>query len=646
MRGSGVIERATPDSEVNKWFDIRLKECRVQHDTFTYPIHHVAGQVLVKNSDFEFKNLQGSNNNGLVRCNGIWEHARGLDLVFQCRNVPLDDQLRQALQPEIREIWDGFRPRGAMEQMDVFLRLPLGAKEVDLQVEATFPESDAAESNFVSIFPIWFPYQINHLTGKLTVGRGRISLVDASGRHHKTRFACQGQGRYTNTDWSLRLNNLLVTALPVDADLLAAVPQTLASPLAQLRFEGLANVNGEITLAGAKIHNEFAPTPSTQANQAQFANRTAPNSQVQQAGFSAEAYNPPESSMAWDVRINTNQANMLVGLPLKNVFGGVRLTGIYDGENIECDGHLDLDSMTVYENQVTKITGPFRIDNQRVTAGKFVEKFSQAPGGITSLQSVEAAPAASISGILHKGVVRLDARMNNFGKNDFFVQSTLADGCIATACQEIAPDLENVSGHSFAKFQMTGDFTGTHSHRGAGSVELRDAKIYELPVFLSLLKILNVRQLTRTAFDSGNIDFKVLGERIIFERMEFIGDAISLLGDGEMNLDWDIDLNFYTVIGRNRLNIPLISKLYREGSQRSLAIKVNGKLDNPKTHSKVLPEFNDNVKQLLNAESSIANRLTTPINQPSGQTRSTRVGQNFFKQVEQLPVRIDTPWQR
>lgn len=649
LNGSCIIERATPESPINKWFDIRLNECSIKHKNFPYPIHHVSGQVLVNNLNFEFRNLLGRNNNGLVQCNGLWAEASGLDLKFQCRNVPLDDQLRQALQPEIREIWDGFRPRGAIEHLNVFLRLPSGAKEVDLQVEATFPESDAAAANYVSIFPIWFPYQINHLTGKLNVGQGRISLQDASGRHHKTRFACEGQGRYTNTDWSIRLKNLLVTALPVDADLLAAVPESLATPLAQLRFEGLANLNGEITLAGAKIHNEFAPTPSVppaQRNQAQFAKQFAPGGRAQQASHSTPAYNPPESSMAWDVRINTNQANMLVGLPLKNVFGGVRLTGIYDGANIDCDGHLDLDSMTVYDHQVTKITGPFKIDNQRVTAGKFVEKSSQAPGVIASLQTIDSAPAESISGILYKGVVRLDAQMNTFGKNDFFVQSTLADGCIATACQDFAPDLKNVTGHSFAKFQMTGDSTGTHSHRGKGVVELRDAKIYELPVFISLLKLVNVRQLTRTAFDSGNIDFKLLGERIVFERMEFIGDAISLLGDGEMNLDWDIDLNFYSVIGRNRLNIPLISKLYREGSQRTLAIKVNGKLDNPKTHSTVLPEFNENVRQLFNSESSIANRFTTPTNQPSTQGRATRVGQNFFQQVDQLPVRIDTLLQR
>ena len=650
VKGRGVIERTVPDGPINKWFDIRVDECSVNHTKFAYPIHHVSGQILVNNLDFKFQNLTGSNNSGRVKCKGNWDPTNGLHLAFEGHDVPLDDQLRQALQPEIQEIWDGFRPRGSVEQLDVFLKLPIGAPEVNVQIEATLPESDAADSNYVSIFPIWFPYKINHLAGKLIVGQGQINLVDASARHHKTRFACEGQGRYSATDWSLRLKNLLVTSLPVDADLLAAVPKSLVSPLAQLRFEGLANVSGQITLAGAKIHNEFSPTPNFQrgyANHAAFANQSQANNRIQQAGHSVPAtYSPPESSMAWDVRINTNQANMLVGLPLKNVFGGIRLTGIYDGENIDCDGHLDLDSVTVYDNQITQITGPFRIDNQRVTAGRFVKELSQNKQTINSIQTIAPIPAESISGIMYKGVVRLDAHMNTTGKNEFFVKSSIADGCIGTTCQHIAPELNNVSGHAFANFEMTGDASGTHSHRGTGNIQLRDAEIYELPVFISLLKLLNVRQLTRTAFDSGNIDFNVIGERIVFERMEFIGDAISLLGDGEMNLDWDIDLNFYTVIGRNKINIPLISQLYRAGSQRTLAIKVDGKLDNPKTHSSVLPEFNENVRQLFNSESSVANRYPSPTQLPSAQRRPTRVGQNFFQQTDQPSVRIDSRLQR
>jgi hypothetical protein len=249
--------------------------------------------------------------------------------------------------------------------------------------------------------------------------------------------------------------------------------------------------------------------------------------------------------------------------------------------------------------------------------------------------------ANSISGILHKGVVRLDAQMNTSTKGEFYLQTTMADGCLLTACQELAPDLQDVSGHSFAQFRMQGDASGTHSHRGNGTIQLRDAKIYELPVFISLLKILNVRQLTRTAFDSGDIEFQIMGERIIFDRMEFTGDAISLIGNGEMNLDWDIDLDFYSVMGRNKIEIPLISKLYRAGSQRTLAIKIDGKLDNPRTHRQVLPELNDNLNRLFNGQQKSLARQIKPLPARSSTTNQPiHLGESYFQQPSNQPIQF------
>jgi hypothetical protein len=66
-----------------------------------------------------------------------------------------------------------------------------------------------------------------------------------------------------------------------------------------------------------------------------------------------------------------------------------------------------------------------------------------------------------------------------------------------------------------------------------------------------------------------------------------------------MNLDRDIDLNFYSIMGRGRFNIPLVSKLYHASSQQILWINVNGTLDEPRTHRNVLPQVNDSLKQLF-----------------------------------------------
>lgn len=651
--GRGTIERRAPLGPIDKRFELHLSDCNIRHDHFDYPIYNVRGEVSVRNSNYTFKNLSGNNSTGLVNCQGVWNSIDGLILKFKCRSIPLNDQLRLALKPEIQEIWDGFRPRGTLDQLDVLMTLPIGKNEIELDVEATLPEASETHANYVSIFPIWFPYTINHLAGKINLGHGRIILTDMSGSHNAATLACHGRGTYSDESWSLRLTNLLVNSLKVDADLLAAVPRTMTNPLAQLRFSGLANVDGEITLGGSKQPHAVAPVPSNPSNFHQVSQRTNQLASRQASspsgGSQAHAQLPNlNSSMAWNVRVNLAQASMLVGLPLKNVFGGLKLVGSYDGENVVCDGQVDFDSLTIYDNQITNVTGPFKIENHRVSAGTLVDQASQEQTQYASLQPVaKLSPANSISGILHEGVVRLDAQMNTSARNEFYLQTTIADGCLATACKELAPDLKDVSGHSFARFRMQGDGSGTHSHRGNGSIQLRDAKIYELPVFISLLKLLNVRQLTRTAFDSGDIDFQVMGERIVFERMEFTGDAISLIGNGEMNLDWDIDLNFYSVMGRNKINIPLISELYRAGSQRTLAIKIDGKLDNPRTHRKVLPELNDNLKRLFSGQQKSLARQVRPLpTRPSTTNRPINLGESYFQQSNAQPVQFPTGLRR
>ena len=46
------------------------------------------------------------------------------------------------------------------------------------------------------------------------------------------------------------------------------------------------------------------------------------------------------------------------------------------------------------------------------------------------------------------------------------------------------------------------------------------------------------------AFSRSDIDFRVQGEHVYFDRLNFNGDAISLLGKGEMDMQSEIHLAF------------------------------------------------------------------------------------------------------
>ena len=129
------------------------------------------------------------------------------------------------------------------------------------------------------------------------------------------------------------------------------------------------------------------------------------------------------------------------------------------------------------------------------------------------------------------------------------------------------------------------------------------AKISEVPVMLAMLKLLSVKQVDRTAFNESNMTFKIEGEHFYFDRLEFLGDAISLRGNGEMSFDQEINLNFYTGVGKGNLRIPVISPLFGRASQNILLIQVDGSLTQPNVSKELFPGFTETLQEIFpNAE--------------------------------------------
>ena len=112
-------------------------------------------------------------------------------------------------------------------------------------------------------------------------------------------------------------------------------------------------------------------------------------------------------------------------------------------------------------------------------------------------------------------------------------------------------------------------------------MRLRDADLYEVPVMLALLKLLSIRRPDTTAFNNSDIDFRIQGDRFYFDRLDFKGDAITLKGNGEMDLDRNLNLQFYTLVGRDDIRVPVLTPMLGLASQQLLLIQVGGTVDKP-----------------------------------------------------------------
>ncbi len=118
-------------------------------------------------------------------------------------------------------------------------------------------------------------------------------------------------------------------------------------------------------------------------------------------------------------------------------------------------------------------------------------------------------------------------------------------------------------------------------------------------MMISLLKILSIRRPDKTAFSSSDIDFHLEHNRVYFDRLNFNGDAISLVGrSGEMDFQGNVNLVFHSLVGRGDRNVLLLRDVLGEASQQIMEIEVSGPLENPEMRRKPFPGVNQALQQL------------------------------------------------
>ena len=116
---------------------------------------------------------------------------------------------------------------------------------------------------------------------------------------------------------------------------------------------------------------------------------------------------------------------------------------------------------------------------------------------------------------------------------------------------------------------------------------------------LGLLKVLSIRRPDTTAFTSSDIDYRIQGEDIYLDRINFNGDVISLKGRGEMNMNRQISLNFYTLVGHGELSPAVLRAILRTASKQILLIRVTGSLDEPQMTREPLPMLKETLDQMF-----------------------------------------------
>jgi hypothetical protein len=550
--------RSRPGEPLHQHLLLGLNRCAIRFDKFPYPLTNVRGMLEMFDGQWTCRDLEGVHDTARVTCKEghLTPGLEGNELVLNLvgRNVPLNEDLRDALGPNIRQVWCDLRPRGVVDLTAEIRYLPEQRKfSVGVRAE---PQRETA-----SIEPVHFPYRLDHLQGVLLYRDGHVDLQHCKAEHGAVRVATEGLCDFwPDGRWAMHFTGLTVDRLRADRELIQALPERLKKALAEIGPTGTMYLRGSFDL--------------------------------ERVGAPGE----PLSSK-WDVRLGLQQSDLRCGgLLVQNACGEVSLAGGFDGHHLQSRGELAFDSVNYKDFQLTQVMGPLLIDDGRVLFGSWVawrenEQSGPVPPSVSR-------PPRHVTAGLFGGTLLGDGWVTLEAEPRYALRVALADADLARCAREGLMGRQKLHGKIAAAAALTGSGRTRNALSGSGEIHLSEADVYELPVMVSLLKILSIRPPDQHAFSDALISYRVEGEHIYFDRIKFYGDAISLIGTGEMDFQSAIRLTFYAQVGRGELDLPVIKQIFRGASQQLMAIHVDGTLQNPETRKEALPAVSQALQQI------------------------------------------------
>ncbi|MEC9097350.1 MAG: AsmA-like C-terminal region-containing protein, partial [Planctomycetota bacterium] len=598
LRHEYTGDKYNPQREI----DIEVKSATVSYAQFPYPIHRIEGEIHLHSGVWRFEDFSGYKGNSYIQLHGSLTPLAGgdskLNLELTGTDVDLDEELRTAFSVKNRnvtELWDQLQPQGALDHLTMKIEKYKSREKPSLYIRGKkwVPDESFATSR-VQINPAWFPYAVDELTGEFIIQDGHVQLLDVRGRHDDTEFVFDAVSHF-NPDggWDLAIEHLNVDRLAFDKDLLSAVPESLSKGLKSL------DLVGQLQLAG-------------------------------NMKFVKPAAAPLQSH--WDLRVGAAGAALTCGPRFNGIYGSISFDGVSDAQGVRSKAWVDIDSMMWGDEQLTKLSGPVWVDSKQLLVGRWasiahskyeVGKQEPAAGVVRQpnhgAQSILARTAGGLLGIdlqlqfvdqlrIESGVDRVVSR----SADRFLLQASLSGADLGYLVRQ--HDIkERAGGRINGVARLRGEVGDHSTWTGEGRVRLADADIYKLPLMVALLSKLGGNQ-ERGAFSSSEVDFRIQSERFIMDRIALEGDAVSLYGNGWMSFDKEINMDFYSLVGRQRIAIPLLNQVVTEASKGLLRIDVAGSLDKPRVNGTAFPELDGTMERILH---DLNTRIARPL--PNGQ---------------------------
>lgn len=535
------LRRAEGAAECANQYTLQVRQGTIRYDVFPYPLENVSGVLEIFPRHWEFRDCVGTHKGCTVRCFGRSDnpedHPR-MRVVIQAENLPLDQELEGALVPRMAGL------RTAWQAV-----VPSGRMNLVAQVDQIFDQPEdiavAVTARGVRICPTFLPYPLTDVSGTVRYAQGRVDLENLVGRHGPTQLSVdrgevylKPRGGFWAKAW-----NLKGSPLQMDPALVQALPPALRTVAAALDLQTPIEFSTELVVDSTGL-----------------------------AGV------PP--TIYWDGGAVLRDASFRAGVPLEHVHGKAFCRGRHNGNILEgLAGNIVFNQASVFGQPVRDIHCHLDVAKEEPEVLKIPDlKAKLYSGDVGGQARIEFGPS------IHYDVnlTAMQVKLEEFGRHNFGAKV-------------------EYSGLATARLFLTGQGADIQGLDGRGSVEVPNGRLYNLPLLLDLLKVLGLRPPDRTAFEEAYAQFSIRGPRVTVSRLDLYGNAISLSGQGEMNLDGtDIELDFYAVWGRIMQMLPPVFRpLPTAVSQQLLRLKMRGKVEHVEITKEPVPILVDNLEKFL-----------------------------------------------
>ncbi len=325
-----VIERAegtTPHIRppLKKTIRVAGHELNLRFNDF--PVHCQHGQGILKihpDGSWSVEQFKAFHDGGWIQAAGVAVPTTlgdQLKMILKATDLPLDEELRQALPRVAREGWEHFNPAGRIDA-EVSLDVVLGQTQPRLDVIIS-PKG-------CTIKPECFPYQLDQVEGTIRYKDNSLTIHQFKARHGPTLISME-EGRVTlreNQCFRAELTSLRAEQIVYDRDLMQALPALLRGAMQSLQPGRPFNLTTNLIIEDPG-----------QAGPTQF---------------------------GWNGFVELNQCPLHIGLDLDEVSGRVSLRGTHDGEKIQAWGKLELDELRIKGQPFRQVQGDLTILEDRI----------------------------------------------------------------------------------------------------------------------------------------------------------------------------------------------------------------------------------------------------------------------------------------